>query len=108
MKSYFYSIVGHHGVESTLKATLAGMRRNVSEWIDCSICQDIKLVTTAPEWEDEVEHHLYYLSSLTSFSVDTLGPLKEDENGHSFVIVIVDIFFKLIGLYPTKNTTSKE
>jgi len=65
-------------------------------------------VPTAPEWEDEVEHHLYSLPPLTSLSVDTLGPLKEEENGNSFVIVIVDNFSKLIGLYPAKSTTSKE
>ena len=42
--------------------------------------------------------------SLTSLSVDTLGTLKEDENGNSFVIVIVDNFSKLIGLqvYPAR------
>jgi len=111
---YHNSIVGHHGVERTLKAmslgghAWAGMRQNVSNWIgECSICQKIKF-QRLPEWEDEVEHHLYSLSPLTSLSVDTLGPLKEDENGNSFVIVIVDNFSKLIGLYPAKSTTSKE
>ena len=57
-----------------------------------------------PEWEDEVEHYLYSLSALTSLSMDTLGPLKEDENGNSFV----DNFSKLIRLYPAKSSTSKE
>ena len=55
-----------------------------------------------------MEHHLYSLSPLTSLSVDTLGPLKVDKNGNSFIIVIVDNFSKLIGLYPAKNTTSKD
>ena len=41
--------------------------------------------------------------------MDTLVPLKEDENdGNSFVIVIVDKFSKLIGLYPAKNTTTSK
>ena len=39
-----------------------------------------------------MEHHLYSLSPLTSLSVDTLGPLKFDKNGNSFIIVIVDNF----------------
>ena len=43
----------------------------------------------------------------TSF-VDTLGPLKFDKNGNSFIIVIIDNFSKLVGLYPAKNTTSKD
>ena len=40
-----------------------------------------------------MKHHLYSLSPLTSLSVDTLGPLKEDENGNSFVIVKLWIIF---------------
>ena len=40
--------------------------------------------------------------------MDTLGPLKEDDLGNRFIIVIVDNFSKLIGLYPARNTTSKE
>jgi len=46
---YQNSIVGHHGMEHTLKAmslgdlAWAGMRRNVSSWIgECSIWQKIK------------------------------------------------------------------
>ena len=74
---------------------------------ECGICQKIKY-QRSPDWEDQVEHHLYSLSSLTSLSVDTLGPLKLDENGNSFIIVIVDNFSKLIELYPAKNTTSKD
>ena len=55
-----------------------------------------------------MEHHLYSLSPLTSLYVYTLGPLKVDENGNSFIIAVVDNFSKLIGLYPAKNTTSNE
>jgi len=66
---------------------------------ECSICQKIKF-QRLHEWDDEVEHHLYSLFSLASLSVDSLVSLKEDENGNSFVIVIVDNFSKLIRLYP--------
>ena len=84
------------------------MRQNVKKWIgECGICQKIKF-QRSPDWEDQVEHHLYSLSPLTSLSVDTIGPLKVDENGNSFIIVIVDNFSKLIGLYPAKYTTSKD
>ena len=34
--------------------------------------------------------------------------MKEDESGNCFIIVIVDNFSKLVGLYPAQNTTSKE
>ena len=54
-----------------------------------------------------MDHHLYSLDPLISLSVDTLGPLKEDELGNRFIIVIMDNF-SLIGLYPAQNTTSKE
>ena len=40
--------------------------------------------------------------------MNTLGSLKEDESGYRFIIVIVDNFFKLVGLYPAQNTTSKK
>ena len=40
--------------------------------------------------------------------MDTLVSLKEDELGNRFIIVIVDNFLKLVGLYPARNTTSKE
>ena len=56
-------------------------------------------VSTITKLGGPVEHHLYTLSPLTSLSVDTLGPLKVDKNGNSFIIVIVDTFSKLIGLY---------
>jgi hypothetical protein len=59
-------------------------------------------------WRDEIEHHLYYLDPLASLSVDTLGPLPEDENGFSFIVVIVDNFSKFVGLYPARSTTSKD
>ena len=49
--------------------------------LECSICQK---QNREPNWEDAVDHHLYSLDPLTSLSVDTLGPLKEDESGNCF------------------------
>jgi hypothetical protein len=86
----------------------AGMRRDVTRMIsESSICQKLKY-QREPNWEDAVDHHLYSLDPLVSLSVDTLGPLKEDESGNRFIIVIVDDFSKLVGLYPARNMTSKE
>jgi len=111
---YHDSIMGHLGVERTLMAmsfrghAWTGMRQNVSNWIgECEICHKIKY-QRLPDSEDYVEHHLYSLSPLTTPSVDTLGALKEDENENCLIKVIVDNFSKLIGLYPAKNTTSKD
>ena len=86
----------------------AGMRQDVTRMIsESSICQKLKY-QREPNWEDTVDHHLYSLDPLVSLSVDTLGPLKEDESGNRFIIVIVDNFSKLVGLYPARNMTSKE
>ena len=60
-----------------------------------------------PNREDTVDHHLYSLDLLISLSVDPLGP-KEDELENRFIIVIVDNFSKLVGLYLARNTKSKE
>jgi hypothetical protein len=106
--------VGHFGVENTLKAMASqghgwrGMRQDVKKWIgECGICQKIKNQKD-PHWVDALEHHLYRLKPLASLSMDTLGPLPEDEYGNSYVVVIVDNFSKFMGLYPAKSTTSQE
>ena len=56
-----------------------------------------------PNWDDTVDQHLYSLDPLTSLSVDTLDPLKEDESVNHITIVIVDNFSKLGGLYRPKH-----
>ena len=35
------------------------------------------------DWEDLVDHHLYCVTPLQELSIDTLGPLPEDEFGDS-------------------------
>ena len=40
--------------------------------------------------------------------MDTLGPFPEDENGFSFIVVIVDNFSKFVELYPARSTTTKD
>jgi Integrase zinc binding domain len=57
------AMVGHFGVERTLKAMAKGgqgwreMRLDVTEWINkCGICQEIKY-RRDPHWEDEYERH---------------------------------------------------
>ena len=79
------------------------MRQDVTRMIsECSIRQKLKY-QREPNWEDAVDHHLYSLDPLTSLSVDTLGPLKEDKSGNRFIIVIVDNFSELVGLYRPKT-----
>ena len=58
-------------------------------------------------WEDFVDH-LYSVTPLQELSIDTLGPLPEDEFGMRYIILIVDNFSKFIGLYPAKNISTLE
>jgi hypothetical protein len=87
-----------------------GMRQEVTQWInECGICQKCKHYRVKhPTWEDEAEHHLYSGEPLSSLSMDTVGPLPEDELGNRYIMVIMDNFSKFVGLYPTKSTTAKE
>jgi Integrase zinc binding domain len=107
-------MIGHFGIDRTLKALAKGghewreMRSDVTNWIhECAICQKIKHQRD-PHCEDEYEHHLYSIEPLKTISVDTLGPLPEDENGNKYVILIVEDFSKFVGLYPSRSTTSEE
>ena len=70
------------------------------------LCEKIKL-RTGPMWRDEIAHHLYHVDPLASLSVDTLGPLSEDDDGF-FIVVIVDNFSKFVGLYPARSTMPKD
>ena len=40
--------------------------------------------------------------------MDTFGPLPEDENRFSFIVVIVNNFSESVGFYPARSTTSKD
>ena len=84
------------------------MRKDVTKWIEeCAICQKI-IWREGPIWQDQIEHHLYHLDPLASLSVDTLGPLPEDENEFAYIVVIVDNFSKFVGLYSARSTTSND
>jgi Integrase zinc binding domain len=91
LKKYHNSSVGHFGIARTMETVQKsgvhwdGMLPDVSKWInECGVCQKIKHQCD-PHWQDEVEHHSYSSDPLTSLSIDTLGPLPEDENGNKYV-----------------------
>ena len=41
-------------------------------------------------------------------SVDSIGPLPPDENGMTYMIVIIDTFTRWTQLYAAPNATAKE
>jgi len=41
-------------------------------------------------------------------NIDTIGPLKEDEDGNTYLIAIIDCFSRWVGLYPVKDVTATE
>ena len=54
-----------------------------------------------------MERHLYSVAPLSEISIDTLGPLPEDEAGMRYIILIVDNFSKFVGLYPSNSTSTR-
>ena len=73
----------------------------------CIICLKIKWNRPA-DWEDLVDHHFFSVIPLQELSIDTLGPLPEDEFSMRYIILIVDNFSKFVGLCPAKNTSTLE
>ena len=49
----------------------------------------------------------YHLEPSASLSVNTWGPLSDNKNGFSFVVVKMDNFSKFVGLYPARRSMSK-
>ena len=102
-------MIGHLGVDRTYKAlklrghNWKGMREDLKSYItECIICQKIKWQRPA-DWEDLVDHHLYSVTPLQELSIDTLGPLPEDEFGMRYIILIVDNFLKFVGVPSEEN-----
>ena len=60
------------------------------------------------DWEDLVDRHLYRVTPLQELSIDSLGPLPQDEFGMRYIILIVDNFSNFVGLLPAKNTSMLE
>ena len=98
------SVVGHHGVERTLRKLLrAGtvwdtMKRDVIFFIkQCPCCQKMSHIrvpiVTAPFTTAS-----YGLNS--KISMDTIGPLPLSEEGYLHLLVVIDNFSRYVELYP--------
>jgi hypothetical protein len=108
LKSLHNSDVGHIGGTRLLK-TLEGhgikwdsMSRDVRAFIkQCPICQKLKRQS-----DPIVLSQGYTLTSSAPFeciSVDTIGPLSEDQDGNKYILHIMDAFSKFNMVIATKN-----
>lgn len=73
----------------------------------CAICKKIKPKRRV-EMDPEGEHFLHESYPMESLSIDTLGPLPEDQVKNQYIIVIVDDFSNFVGLYPALSTEAME
>ena len=106
--------MGHLGCDRTCKAlklsrhNWLGMKDQLKKYIsECTIRQKIKWHRPV-NWEDILDYHLYSVAPQSELSIDTLGPLPEDESGMRYIILIVDNFSKFVGLYPATSTSTLE
>ena len=108
---YHNDIVGHHGINQTIQLLNRGNKywkgrfEDIRTFISqCPICQKVKsrpipdLILT--------KYHIHGTYPMENLSVDSVGPLPEDENGNKFILVIIDNFSKYVTLYATKSTTA--
>jgi len=106
-------VVGHHGVNKTvdiLKAAnlnWSGFKADISKFIsECLICQKFKHLKDNATGDSV--YHIHGSHPMQSLSIDTLGPLPEDNLGNKYILGIVDNFSKFIHLFPTRSTTAVE
>jgi len=41
-------------------------------------------------------------------AMDHIGPLMADDDGHQYILVLIDAFSRWVELYPTKGVTADE
>ena len=99
------AIMGHHGVQRTLKKVAEAnytnvTKENVKQFVrQCEACQlmsQIKPAIQATPFTTAT-----YLP-MQRIAIDTMGPFSQDSE-HPYIIVIIDCFTRYIHLYPTKN-----
>jgi len=105
------SVVGHHGVERTVSKLHSTnqrwpyMREHVRKFIkQCPACQKMSYLKVP------IHTHPYTTAAygpMQRINIDTIGPLPADDNGNTYIIVIVDCFTRWIELYCAKDATSK-
>ena len=100
-------VEGHHGVENTMAKLVASgkkwpyQRQHVERFVaQCDTCQKMEerrvVVNSRPYTTGGYRPH-------EQISLDTIGPLPEDDKGNKYAIVIIDSFSRFLAVYPTPN-----
>ena len=110
IKLYHNELVGHGGVKRTLellhreKIHWRHMRNDVKKFVgQCPCCQKNRMTPFTGSLSK------YSLSTTTGpmkrLSIDTVGPFPVDEDGNSYVLVVIDNFSRWTMLWPTPDQT---
>ena len=104
-------LAGHNGIQITRSRLTEqghqwkGMMTHIRQFLsECPYCQK---GSTRPS---DVQTAPYTVSSRKPMivrAIDTLGPFPQDEEGYTHVVSIIDMFSRLLCLYPVKDTTAE-
>ena len=105
------AVIGHHGVVRTEEMlreqglTWPDMRQDIQQVINsCAICQKVRMGQGPmnPSLHSTMVHQPF-----ESLSIDTIGPLPEDEFGNKYIICAIDDFTRYVELFACKDATAK-
>ena len=81
------------------------MREHVKRFIrQCPCCQKMSYLKVPIH---TIPFTTAVYEPMERLEVDTIGPLPADEDGHRYILVVIDCFTRWVSLYPTKDTTAQ-
>ena len=102
---------GHFGVERTVyklhksQQEWPFMREHVRKFIkQCPCCQKMNVLKIP------IHTHPFTTAAyapMERINVDTIGPLEADDDGNTYIIVVVDCFSRWLELYPVRDTSAE-
>jgi hypothetical protein len=106
--------IGHGGVERTLtkiqlylnkeKVYWPSKRFDVKEYIKhCPACQFMSYLKIKVNISP---YNVSVSAPMDRINIDTVGPLDPDEDGNTYIIVLIDVFSRFVELFPCKDTSA--